>query len=131
MQGMATLDDVRAIARALPETVESDGRFGFAVMNRGKAKSFVWSWNERVEAKKPRVENLGVVAIRVAGEEAKQFLIGAAPGICFTEPHYDGFPAILVRLEPCPRAQLEDLLVDGWRIQAPKALVRAFEARVG
>ena len=98
-------------------------------MNKGKAKSFCWSWNERVVPKQPKVPNPGVIAIRVAGEEAKQFLIGAVPGTFFTEPHYNGFPAVLVRLSEIAVEELEGLLVDGWRIQAPRALVKEWDAR--
>lgn len=35
--------------------------------NKGKVKGFCWSWMERVEPKAPRVENLDVLAVRVAG----------------------------------------------------------------
>ena len=45
----------------------------------------------------------------------------------FTEPHYNGFPAVLVRLPAVGLAQLEELIVDAWRIQAPRALVKAWE----
>lgn len=123
-------DDVRRIALALPGTSEEPGRFAFSVENRGKAKAFAWVWNERVEPKRPRIPNAEVVAIRVAGEEQKQFLIGAMPEVIFTEPHYNGFPAVLVRLPTVELGQLESLLLDGWRCQAPKALVKEFDANL-
>jgi len=112
----------------LPETLEDSERFAFSVMNRGKAKGFAWVWSERIEPKRPRVPNPAVLAVRVAGEEAKQFLLGAAPGTFFTEPHYNGFPAILIRLSEIGEDELEALLIDGWRLHAPKALVKAFDA---
>src|SRR5687768_12985456 len=126
---MATPEDVRRIALGLPGATEEEGRFAFSVENRGKAKAFAWVWNERIEPKKPRVPNAEVLAVRVAGEEAKQFLIGAVPGTFFTEPHYNGFPAVLVRLGAIELEQLEALIIDGWRCQAPKALVREFDAK--
>jgi hypothetical protein len=126
---MPTQADVRRIALALPETVEEPGRFAFAVMNKGKAKGFAWVWMERQTDKGPRVPRPDVLAIRVAGEEAKQFLIGSAPATFFTEPHYHGFPAILTWLEAISPEQLEELLVGGWRLQAPRPLVAAFDAR--
>ena len=46
----------------------------------------------------------------------------------FNEPHYEGFPAILVRLKEIGRAELRGLLVAGWIAQAPKALVAKFLA---
>ena len=69
---MATLDDVRRIALSLPETSESDERFAFSVRNNDKDKGFAWSWMERVEPKQPRIENLDVLAVRVANAEEKQ-----------------------------------------------------------
>jgi hypothetical protein len=121
---MATQDDVRRIALSLPETTEEDGDFRFFV--RGKA--FVWVWLERHEPKKARVPNADAVGIRVAHELEKESLIEMDPAAFFTEPHYDGFPAILVRLPAIEMALLEKLLTDAWRIQAPKRLVREFDA---
>jgi hypothetical protein len=51
--------------------------------------------------------------------------------VYFTEPHYDGYPAILVRLAAIDPVELEELLTDAWRLQAPPALVRAFDAERG
>ena len=126
---MATQEDVRRIALGLPGASEEAGRFAFSVDNKGKPKAFAWVWNERIVPKKPRVPNPEVLAVRVAGEEAKQFLIGAVPGTFFTEPHYNGFPAVLLRLGAIEAEQLESLIIDGWRCQAPKALVREFDAK--
>ena len=124
---MADQSDVRRIALAFPETSEADDHFGFAVRNNGKDKGFVWAWNERVEPKKPRVPRSDVVAIRVAHPLDKQALLALDPEKFFTEPHYNGFPAILVRLPLIDADELRGLLADAWRCQAPKALVRAFE----
>ena len=88
-------------------------------------------WAERLDPKKPRIANPGVLAIRVAGEEEKQFLIGAVPDVFFTEPHYNGFPAVLVRLEAIELEQLRELLLDGWRIQAPRTLTAEFGRATG
>jgi hypothetical protein len=125
---MPTQADVRRLALALPEVSEGADGFGFSVPNKGKAKAIAWAWNERTEPKKPRVPNPTVLAIRVSGEEEKQFLIGAQPDVFFTEPHYNGFPAILVRLEAIATEQLEELLIAAWRIQAPKTLVHEFDS---
>jgi hypothetical protein len=121
---MATQDDVRRIALLLPETREEQGRFAFSVMNKGKAKGFVWAWNERVEPKKPRVPRSDVVAVRVAGLEDKNMLLAMDERKFFTEPHYNGYPAVLVRLPDIELPELELLLRDAWRSMAPKALVR-------
>ena len=58
-------------------------------------------------------------------------LIAASPDVFFTEPHYNGFPAVLVRLAAIAPDELEELLIDGWRTLAPKALVKQFDATHG
>ena len=123
---MADQSDVRRIALSLPDTREAADHFGFSVRNNGKDRGFVWAWNERVEAKKPRVPRTDVVAIRVAHQLDKQALLALDPERYFTEPHYNGFPAILVRLPLIDVDELRELLVDAWRCQAPKALAKAF-----
>jgi hypothetical protein len=124
---MATQEDVRRIALSLPETSESDDRFAFSVRNKAKDKGFAWSWMERVEPKEPRVENLNVLAVRVGNTAEKEMLLASDPETFFTEPHYHGFPAILIRLETIDVDELEELLTDGWRCQAPRALVKEFD----
>lgn len=121
---MASQDDVRRIALSLPQTVEATGHFGFSVLNRGKGKGIVWAWNERVDPKKPRVPRPDVVAIRVANQAEKQMLLASDQVKFFTEPHYNGFPAVLVRLDAIDVDELEELILDAWRIQAPRGLDR-------
>lgn len=120
---MATRADVRRIALALPAVEETPGRFAFAVRVKGKAKEFAWVWMERVDPRKPRVPNPAVLAVRVAGLAAKDTLIAAHPQMLFTEPHYNGFPAVLVRLTAVPVRQVKTLLVEAWRTQASKDLL--------
>jgi hypothetical protein len=125
---MADQNDVRRIALALPETVESEDHFAFSVRNRGKLKGFAWVWLERTAPKRPRVPRPDVIAVRVANQLEKDLLLRVDDRKFFTEPHYNGFPAVLVRLPAVNAAELEVLLADAWRCQAPKALVRAFDA---
>src|SRR5947208_15924456 len=124
---MADQADVRRLALALPDTSEAEDRFAFSVLNKGKQKGFVWAWNERVQPKKPRVPRADVVAVRVANEFEKQALLAADKEKFFTEPHYNGFPAILARLPLIDLDELEELITDAWRCQAPKALVAALD----
>jgi hypothetical protein len=121
--------DVRRIALSLPETLEGEDRFVFSVLNAGKQKGFVWVWAERVKLKKPRVPRPDVVAVRVAGELEKQMLLAASEAKFFTEPHYNGFPTVLVRLPAVEVDELDVLITNAWRCQAPKALVRALDER--
>jgi hypothetical protein len=120
---MANQQDVRRIALSLPGAREDEGRFAFSVLNKGKAKGFVWVWLERAAPKKPRVPRPDVIAVRVRDQAEKATLLAGAPEIFFTEPHYDGFPAVLVRLPAIKTAQLRKLIGDAWRCQAPRELL--------
>lgn len=123
------LNDLHRIATSLPETIHHEGRIAYEVMNKGKAKGFAWVWMERVDPKKARVANPEVIAIRVRNELEKQMFLESQPGKFFTEPHYNGFPAILVRLAAVDVDELEMLLINGWRCLAPPALVKQFDAQ--
>ncbi|HUQ83370.1 MAG TPA: hypothetical protein VM076_19605 [Gemmatimonadaceae bacterium] len=125
---MATQADVRRIALALPGTVEKQGHFAFEVPNKGKLKGYVWVWLERVVPKKPRVPNPDVLAVRVASLVDKDLLLKAEPTKFFTEPHYDGYPAILVRLAEVKVPELRTLMQEAWRCLAPRELVKAGES---
>lgn len=117
---MATQDDVRRIALSLPATTEKPDAFQFLV----DGKAFVWSWLERVDPKRARVPSADVVAVRVGNEFEKETLIEMNPEVFFTEPHYDGYPAILVRLPAIDLDLLGVVLTDAWRLRAPKRLLR-------
>jgi hypothetical protein len=124
---MATQNDVRKIALALPGTTEGTDRFAFSVENKGKQKGFVWVWLERKDPKKARTPCPTVLAVRVRDQAEKAALLAGDPECFFTEPHYDGFPAVLVRLPKVSRPLLRKLIVDAWRCQAPRKLVANFE----
>jgi len=119
---MATHADVRRIALSLPGTVEAEGKFAFSVLDKGKAKGFVWLWQERVHPKKARVPNPKVLALRTASLDDKEFLLAAALERFFTEPHYSGYPAVLLRLDMVTARELRPLLAEAWRAQSPKGL---------
>lgn len=119
---MATQADVRRIALALPETEEAPDRFAFSVRNKGKLKGFLWVWLARLAPKKPRVPQPKVIAVRVANLHDKDFLLALDPAKFFTEPHYNGFPAVLVRLPAVTVRELKLLITEAWRCQAPKGL---------
>jgi hypothetical protein len=119
---VADLDDVRRIARSLPGAVEGTDSFGFGVEDKGRVKGFCWSWKERVDPRKARVENLDVLAVCVGGAEEKQQLLDADPVRFFTEPHYNGYPAVLVRLAEVDADELRELVTDAWWYVAPKQL---------
>jgi hypothetical protein len=123
---MATQDDVRAIALSLPGVSEGE-TFGFGVEAKGKVRGFAWIWLERVHPKKARVPNPEVIAVATPNLTAKEVLIASNPEAFFTEPHYNGYSAVLVRLAAISTEDLRDVLVEGWRSKAPKELLRQLD----
>lgn len=121
---MADQSDVRRIALSLPDVEQGADGFAFGVRRGASTKAICWVWQERVEPQKPRVPNPEVLAVRVANEAEKQELITAAGDRFFTEPHYNGYPAVLVRLAAVDEDELRELLTDAWRVMAPPKLVR-------
>lgn len=120
--GMATQAHVRKIALALPGVEEGEDQFGFSVRAGAKTKGFAWVWKERVAPKQPRVPQPKVLAVRVANLDDKEILLASDPVKFFTEPHYNGFPAVLVRLPEVDVAELRVILTEAWRVVAPKSL---------
>ena len=124
---MATWDDVDRLARSLPETEEGSSYGNRAWTVKGKA--FAW---ER-PLRKADLEALGdaapdgpILGARVEHVVAKEALLAEDPGVYFTTPHFDGYPAVLVQLERIAVAELEELLAEAWRARAPKRLAQAF-----
>lgn len=126
---MATQTDVRRIALSLPETSENEDRFAFSVRNANKVKGFAWVWLERIHPKKGRVPNPKVLAVRVADEGEKYALVASDDEKFFTEDHYNGYAAVLIRLPAIRVPELRELITDAWRCMAPAALVAEFDAK--
>lgn len=122
---MADTEQLRALALALPEVtggVSESGQIGFEVGGKGLA----WAYLARPAPKARRVLVPGVVAVRCA-METKELLLEAAPDRFFTDDHYRGYPAVLVRLSEIEADELAGLLRQAWRIVAPKAIARKYE----
>jgi hypothetical protein len=122
---MASQADVRRICMSLPGTVEGVDRFAFSVPDKkGKKNGYVWVWMERIDPKKARVPQPKVIAVRTASLDDREFLLGLDKKKFFTEPHYSGFPAVLVRLAAVSVAELRPLIVEARRCQAPAEIAR-------
>ena len=124
---MAAWDDVRELALGLPETAERLSR-GLRQW-RVKDKLFVWERPLRrsdLEALGPKAPEGPILGARVEHEVAKQALIQDDPDVFFTTPHFDGYPAVLVRLDRIPREGLEEVVVEAWLVRAPKRLAEAY-----
>jgi hypothetical protein len=106
---------VRELALALPEVEAStSGRVAFSVRGKG----FAWEARER---------DGGGLAVRVEREE-KELILGSSTDVYFTSPHYNGFPAVQIRVQAIGRDELAERLEDAWLIQAPKKLSAAYLA---
>ncbi|MFZ0719084.1 MmcQ/YjbR family DNA-binding protein [Mycobacterium sp.] len=67
-----------------------------------------------------------ILGVRVADEGVKFALIADEPELYFTTPHFDGYPAVLVKLAAIDEPGLRELIVEAWLTQAPKRLVQEF-----
>ena len=67
-----------------------------------------------------------ILGVRVADEGVKFALIADEPELYFTTPHFDGYPAVLVKLAAIDERGLRELIVEAWLTQAPKRLVQEF-----
>jgi hypothetical protein len=124
---MAGWKDVRRIALVLPETGERErqGKAAWSVRD----KVFAWERPLRksdLEALGDRAPKGAILAVRVPHQLAKEARLAGQPEVCFTIPHFDGFPAVLVRLGKAKAADLEELLTEAWLAQAPKTLARRY-----
>jgi hypothetical protein len=115
---VADADDVRRLARALPqvEEIPSDG-FDFRVGGKG----FVWSYPERRQGG-PRVIRTDIAVLFVGDEDEKQALLLGEPDVFFTAPGYRDQPLVMLRLAEVDRERLSELVIDAWRMRAPDEL---------
>ena len=126
---MADLDE---LALALPQTtkeVSDDGRPSYRVHD----KLFCCQRGRRADALDPETgERLDdVLMFRVADLDVKDLLLGDDRGIYFTTPHFDGYPAVLVRIPQLPRLnrdELGDLVAEAWLTRAQKRVAKAWLA---
>lgn len=121
---MVTLDDVVALASALPEVTEGERHGNRTWSVAGKA--FAW---ERPFSKAD-IKRYGdetppagpILAIGVADLGEKEAIIAANPRAFFTISHFDGYPAVLVDLTSSTKRAVQDTLLDGWLACAPAKL---------
>jgi hypothetical protein len=119
---------VRRLALALPGTAERVSRDGLLAWDV-KDKTFAWERPLRPADRKalgPAAPEGPVLAARVPDLGAKEALLAEAGDTWFTTPHFQGYPAILVRLDQATAADLEELLVEAWLSRAPKRLAKEY-----
>jgi len=124
---VATWDDVRRLALSLPETEErlSHGHAQWRVRD----KPFVWERPLRasdLRALGDTAPQGPILGARVEHLIAKEALLADDPGVYFTTPHFDGYAAVLVRLDAISAEELEELVVEAWLCRAPKRLAAEY-----
>jgi hypothetical protein len=132
---MATMADVDELALSLPQTrreLSEEGRPAYLV----HGKLFCCHRSRRRDAVDPdtgqRLDD--VLMFRVAGLGVKELLLADERGVYFTTPHFDGYPAVLVRipsLERLDRDELHDLVVEAWLTRAQKRVAKKWLAEHG
>jgi hypothetical protein len=129
---MATLSDLDRLALALPETtkeVSDDGRPTYLV----HGKAFCFHRTRRGDAVDAitgeRLDD--VLMFRVDGPEAKELILADPRKLFFTTPHFDGYPAVLIRIPDLAQldvAELRDTVIEAWLTRAHKRVARAWLA---
>lgn len=128
---MATWNDVRRLALALPQTHEersSSGKRWWMVAKKG----FAWERPLRqsdVAALGKRAPKGPILGIRTADLEMKDVILASDPKVFFTTPHFDGYPAVLIQLDKIDARKLKDVLVEAWLARAPKRAAKEFLSR--
>ena len=126
---MASWEDVRRFALELAETEErlSRGNLQWRVAE----KLFVWERPLRAKEMQElgeRAPDGPVLGARVESLAVKEALIEDDPHVFFTTSHFDGYAAILARLDLIATDDLRDLIAEAWRARAPKRLLRGDNA---
>jgi hypothetical protein len=124
---VASWEDVRRIALALPETSERVSRE--RSQWRVKDKLFVWERPLRrseIESFPGMAPDGPILGARVEHLVAKEALLADDPKVFFTTSHFDGYPAVLVRLQRIGLTDLQEVVTEAWLARAPRRLAESY-----
>jgi hypothetical protein len=129
---MATMADLDELALAMPHAtkeVTDDGRPAYRV----HGKLFCCQRGRRPDAVDPQTgERLDdVLMFRVADLGVKELVLADGRGLFFTTPHFDGYPAVLIRIPDLARVErdeLFELVAEAWLTRARKRVAEAWLA---
>ncbi|WP_410818145.1 MmcQ/YjbR family DNA-binding protein [Micromonospora sp. 050-3] len=130
---MASWDDVRRIALALPEATERPSYDGLPAW-RVRDKPFVWERPLRqadLDALGAAAPDGPLLGVRVADLGVKDALLADDPSVYLTTPHFDGYPAVLVRLDRINPSELIEVITEAWYARAPKRLAATHRTEQG
>jgi hypothetical protein len=124
---MTSFDDVQRFALTLPETTSTPSYGGHPALRVNK-KMFVRLRGEMAHDLDPATgEPYGaVLMLGVADLGEKEALLTSDPDVYFTVAHYDGYPAVLVRLANADETELRELVLEAWLRAAPKRALAAY-----
>ncbi len=126
---MADWNDVRRLALAMPGAEERISR-GLRQW-RVDAKLFVWErpLNKTDLAALGATAPVGaILGARVEHVGVRTALLASDPEVFFTIPHFDNYPAILLRLGATTMPLLRDVVIDAWLARAPRRLVAEYRS---
>jgi hypothetical protein len=127
---MTTMKDLDELALSLPQTskdISDDGRPSYLV----HGKLFCCHRTRRGDAVDSHTgERLNdVLMFRVADVGVKELLLADERRLFFTTPHFDGYPAVLMRIPHLARVdrdELQELVVEAWLTRAQKRVAKAW-----
>lgn len=133
---MATFDEVRRIALGFPGAVEKESGYGMGPQWRVAPKGALFVWARPLGTKDAAdlvalggpIPGGDIVAVRVEDEGVKSALIAEDPEVFFTIPHFEGFTAVLIRLDGIGAQRLEELVTESWLLHAPKRTAKTWLA---
>lgn len=130
---MASWRDVSRYALSLPDTNEETSTQG---LRRWSVRKKMFAWERPL--RRSDFESLGkdapkgaILGLWTVDLEMKEMLLASDSRIYFTTPHFNGYPAVLVRLAAMPAKVLREALVEAWLARAPKRLAESYLNRVG
>jgi hypothetical protein len=123
---MATWATVWKVLEALPGTEQGLLHDNPAVRVRGKLVAYLP--NNRRSRPDHAADHEEFLVVKTDFAE-RAALLEEDPETFFVTPHYESYPAVLVRLATVQPDQLQELLTDAWRRVAPKRLVRELDER--
>jgi hypothetical protein len=110
-----TIEDVAVIALTFPG-VEEGTSYGTRAWRVGK--KFMMRAKEKMD---------DVLVVGVDNLDEKELLLEQAPDLYFTTDHYNGYPALLMRVNKMSRRELKAFIERCWRRTATKKMLDAYD----